>query len=88
MSRFSLRLTAFVLTTLQDADEADWREFLFIENGLLNKVALWLTQQQDRQTGAFSESAPFYDYNMRVRKGLLFNSEHPSFLETSKDYDV
>ena len=63
----SYRLTAFVLNTLQDADEADWRSILFIDNALLNKIAKWLTKQQDKQTGAFHEVAPFYDYNMKVR---------------------
>ena len=61
------RLTAFVLNTLQDADEADWRSILFIDNALLNKIAMWLTKQQDKKTGAFHEMAPFYDYNMKVK---------------------
>ena len=41
---------------------------MFIDNALLNKIALWLTKQQDKATGAFVEDAPFYDYNMRVRR--------------------
>ncbi len=60
------RLTAFVLNTLQDADEADWRDILFIDVALQNKIALWLTKQQDKRTGAFTEQGPYYDYNMRV----------------------
>ena len=61
-----------MLNTLQDADEADWRSIMFIDNALLNKIALWLTKQQDKQTGAFIEEAPFYDYNMRVNLEFIF----------------
>ncbi len=60
------RLTSFVLNTLQDADEAEWRDILFIDGDLLNKIALWLANQQDRATGAFKEAAPYYDYKMKV----------------------
>lgn len=48
------------------ADEADWRDILYIPNELTNKVALWLVTQQDYQTGAFNDQAPNYDSKMNV----------------------
>ena len=70
---FLFRLSAIALQTLEDADEADWRDNgLFIPVELRNRIALWLTKQQDNITGAFWDRAPLYDRKMKVRADLYF----------------
>ena len=56
--------TAFILQTLSEANEPDWRRILYIDVDLLNKVANWLCSQQDTETGAFYDQAPVYDRKM------------------------
>lgn len=60
-----VRVTAFVMQTLNDAQEKDWELDIFIATELLNKIMLWLCEQQSPE-GAFIEHAPIYDRKMRV----------------------
>jgi len=54
-------VTAFIMRTLQDANQKDWEiEYFYIPGELLNRMALWLCSQQD-SSGAFREQAPLYD---------------------------
>ena len=48
-----------VLKTLHAAIESQWFEILFIPVKILNKMALWLAQQQNEE-GAFVETAEHY----------------------------
>ena len=48
------------------SDEADWRDDLYIPASLLDDMALWLTTQQDKETGAFFDQAPLYDRKLWV----------------------
>ena len=59
------RVTAFVLETLNDAQETDWELDFFISTDLLNKIMLWLCEQQTPE-GSFFEHAPLYDRKMWV----------------------
>ena len=56
--------TAFALETLQEANVPDWRHVLYIDVNLLNRIAKWLCEQQDPDTGAFYDRAPVYDRKM------------------------
>jgi len=63
------RLSAIALQSLEDADEADWRDSgLFIPVGVRNRIALWIAKQQNNVTGAFWDVAPVYDRKMKVIK--------------------
>ena len=42
----SIWLTAFVLETLSNANEADWILQFYVSSDLLNKISLFLTSQQ------------------------------------------
>ncbi|KAI0217799.1 Alpha-2-macroglobulin-P [Lamellibrachia satsuma] len=65
-------LSAIALQTLEDADEADWRDNgLFIPVELRNRIALWLTKQQDNITGAFWDRAPLYDRKMKDNMTII-----------------
>ena len=58
-------MTAFVMQMLNDAQEKDWELDIFIPTELLNKVMMWLCEQQSTD-GAFIEHSPIYDRKMRV----------------------
>ena len=64
------RVTAFVMQTLNDAQEKDWELDIFIPTELLNKVMEWLCAQQTPE-GAFIEHSPIYDRKMRVSRETL-----------------
>jgi len=55
-----VRVTSLVLKTLHAAIVSQWTETLYIPVDLLNRMALWLTLQQDNATGAFVETADNY----------------------------
>jgi hypothetical protein len=54
-----VRLTSLVLKHLHSAMVSTWWETLFIPVDILNRMALWLSQQQD-ETGAFIETSDYY----------------------------
>jgi len=47
------------LKTLHDALVSQWMEIVYIPVKILNKMALWLSQQQNEE-GAFVETAEHY----------------------------
>ena len=53
------------MQTLNDAQEKDWELDIFIPTELLNKIMMWLCEQQN-DLGAFIEHSPYYDRKMRV----------------------
>ena len=53
------------MQTLNDAQEKDWELDIFIDTELLNKIMLWLCDQQSPE-GAFIEHSPIYDRKMKV----------------------
>ena len=56
-----------MLKSLHAALVSQWTETLYIPIDLLNKMALWLTAQQDNTTGAFIETADnYYDRSFWV----------------------
>ncbi|XP_064641488.1 CD109 antigen-like isoform X2 [Lineus longissimus] len=71
----SVWLTAFALGSLYDAREADWEYDMFIPMELLNKIALWLISQQNKDTGAFYNEGPLYDSKMKVLKTVVYNGQ-------------
>ena len=75
------RVTAFTLQTLNDADVAEWQQDLYIETSLLNKIATWITTQQDQSTGAFFEEGPIYDVRFQVSYVVMISDL--GFLVTS-----
>ncbi|XP_074646935.1 CD109 antigen-like [Tubulanus polymorphus] len=65
----SVWLTAFILQTLHHARNPDWEYEVFIPLDLLNKVALWLIDQQvsdanNPDNGVFKEIGGIYDQKM------------------------
>lgn len=48
------------MKTLHDILASEWNEQIFIEVELINQVALWITEQQDKRSGMFKETADFY----------------------------
>ncbi|KAK2182230.1 hypothetical protein NP493_362g02042 [Ridgeia piscesae] len=65
-------LSAIALQSLEDADEADWRDSgLFIPVGVRNRIALWIAKQQNNVTGAFWDVAPVYDRKMKDNKTIV-----------------
>lgn len=64
---FPTRVTSFICKSLHAAMMSEWNEELYIEVELINKIALWIANQQD-ESGAFIETAGvIYDRNMDVR---------------------
>ena len=49
---------------LSDAKMTEWERIFLVDVDLLNVIALWLTSQQDVQTGAFSEKTIWFDRKM------------------------
>lgn len=74
------RLTAFTIKTLEYANEADWILTLWIPGGLINKIAIWLCEQQNKTTGAFFDNGPIYDAKYRVSSKLSSLDDWPQFL--------
>ena len=59
-------MTSLALKTLHAALLSQWMEILYIPVEILNKMALWLAQQQN-EDGAFVETAEhYYDRNFWV----------------------
>ena len=59
-------MTSLALKTLHAALVSQWMEILYIPVEILNKMALWLAQQQNEE-GAFVETAEhYYDRNFWV----------------------
>jgi len=53
------RLTSLALKSLHGAMVSQWVEILYIPVKILNRMALWLTRQQNAE-GAFVETAEHY----------------------------
>jgi len=53
------RLTSLALKTLHAALVSQWMEIVYIPVKILNKMALWLSQQQN-EDGAFVETSEYY----------------------------
>jgi len=58
------RLTAHALGVLSDAREIEWEKTFFVDVDIINKIARWLTKQQDLTTGAFHEKTIWFDRKM------------------------
>lgn len=58
-TRPCVRLTSLALKSLSAALVSQWMEILYIPVKILNKMALWLTEQQN-EYGAFVETAEHY----------------------------
>lgn len=53
------RLTSLALKTLHASLVSQWMEIVFIPVSILNKMALWLSKQQNEE-GAFVETSEYY----------------------------
>ena len=79
------RVTAFTLRSLHSAMASEWTEQVYIDVELLNSLATWIHNQQDRvQTsptyGAFiHRNEVIYDRNMNV----CVNTSLIAFIELS-----
>ena len=61
-------MTSFALRTLHAVVASEWSEEVYIPLEVINRVALWITDQQNKTTGAFPETSSLvYDRNMDVR---------------------
>ncbi|CAH1797576.1 unnamed protein product [Owenia fusiformis] len=60
----SLWMTAFVLKTFNAARESDWEGDLYIPINFLNRIAMWVVNQQNTTTGAFKQVGKLYDRKM------------------------
>jgi len=66
------RVTSLALKSLHGAMVSQWVEILYIPVKILNKMALWLTRQQNAE-GAFIETAEhYYDRSFTVNKTSCF----------------
>ena len=65
-NRFSNRLTSIGLDVLSKCSYQEWEYILYIDIPILNKMAMWLVQQQNESTGAFWETSMLFDHSMRV----------------------
>jgi hypothetical protein len=55
------------LRHLHNGHISQWSEELALEQSLLNKMALWMTEQFNEATGRFEETSDnVYDRNMEV----------------------
>ncbi|KAK2155359.1 hypothetical protein LSH36_242g07003 [Paralvinella palmiformis] len=57
--------TSLGLDVLSQCSYQEWEDYLYIDIPVLNKMALWLVQQQNQTTGAFWETSMNFDHNMR-----------------------
>ena len=64
------RLTSMALKHLHDAMLSQWVEILYIPVKILNKMALWLSRQQNGE-GAFIETSEhYYDRSFLVNQTM------------------
>ena len=67
-------MSSFVVKYLHDCMASEWGEEVYIDTDLLNKMAIWITNQQDVDDGHFEDtSGVLYDRNMNVRKYYLLH---------------
>ena len=56
-----------MLKSLHKALVSQWAERLYVPIEILNQIGLWLTWQQDPETGAFKETSDYiYDRSFSV----------------------
>ena len=68
---FCCRLTAFVLKVLHASLVSQWTEELYVPVDLLDKMAMWLVEQQ-QPSGAFIEkSGVYYNINYFVSRLIM-----------------
>ena len=61
------RITSWVLRIFHDALASDWNKELFIDQDILNGIALWLTSQFRSDRRRWEETSDqYYDRNMWV----------------------
>jgi len=66
------RVTSLALKSLHAALVSQWVEILYIPVSIVNKMALWLTRQQNAE-GAFVEtSVHYYDRSFWVNGDRIF----------------
>lgn len=55
-----LQLTSLVLKSLHNALISQWAEIVYVDVEILNQIAIWVSSQQDPNTGAFMETSEYY----------------------------
>ena len=60
------RFTAIALEHLAAGFEPEWQAELYVDVAILNKLAIFLAEHQDQDTGAFWDMCILYDIKTRV----------------------
>ncbi|KAK3086321.1 hypothetical protein FSP39_016806 [Pinctada imbricata] len=76
----SMWLTAFVAKTLQGAKVGEWEKEFFVPVELLNKIVLWICDNQHNETGEFNEApnSPVYDRNYDAQRCIETSKQRAS----------